>query len=487
MVKNSKYTYLDELERSQQLDRINAMGDEERRTRNGQRPRRDAEGFEADADRERRMRERRRDIERKEREERRKKKVKTIRIILVVALIAIVGAVIFFARGIFGKGSGPTPEQPPVSFITPEPTVSSTAPVVEGTPTPTPEPEAPTMTPTPTPEPVLAWWEYYSEEPIPEGDIVQVNSQIYSYEQMCRDLNFLRQRYPDKLQVYRIGKTADDRELLDCVIGSENATKDVIIQYSMHAREYINTPLAMRQIEEFLKNWDTPTYNGKTCGSLVNNVRLHLIPMANPDGIAISQGGFEAIRNEEMRAKLNDIWQYDQQNGYGSADYETYYKRWKANGRGVDLNRNFDQNWETTGGRSWYSSSGYAGESAASENETKAIVRLANAINCIGEVAYHSMGSIVYWDYGTTGDLHAKDEKLANVVADLTGYALNSTIDTGQNSSGCSDYFILERGVPAITIETGKETCPVPIEQWPDIWERNRYIVPALAELFGGF
>lgn len=467
MPKSNKYTYLNELERSQQLDRINTREGGERSSQSGG------------------NRDSRREKERMRKEEERRKRVAKLRVILVTAVIGV-GALIFFViGGIFGRkepnGGGGTP----VVDATPTPTEGA-LPAGE-TPTPVPPTDVPTPTPTPTPEPVLAYWEFISEEPMPAGDIVSVTTDVYTYEQMCRDLNFLRERYSDKVQVYRIGRTADGRDLLDAVVGSESASKDLIIQYSMHAREYINTPLAMRQLEEFLKGWDSQSYNGKPYGSLVSDVRLHILPMANPDGVSISQSGFEAIRSESMRQTLKEIWQYDISIDHGSTDYVTYYRRWKANGRGVDLNRNFDQNWETTGGTPWYSCSGFAGEWAASENETQAIVRLADAVNCVGEVAYHSMGQVIYWDYGTTGELHAKDEKLANVVEGLTGYALNSTIDTGQNSSGCSDYFILVRGVPAITIETGKETCPVPFEQWPDLWERNRYILPALADLFSGF
>ncbi len=467
MARSNKYTYLNELERSQQLDRINTMEGGERSSQSG--------GGRRNS---------RREQERLRREEARRKRVAILRLLLVAAIIGVGVLTFVIVGGIFGKKKPQTPETP-ITDVTPTPTQAPALPTEASTPTPIPPTEAPT--PTPTPEPVLSQWEFYSEEPMPAGDIVSITTELYTYEQMCRDLNFLRERYNGKVQVYRIGRTADGRDLLDAVVGPDTATKDLIIQYSMHAREYINTPLAMRQLEEFLKGWDSQSYNGKSFGSLVQDVRLHIIPMTNPDGVSISQFGFDAIRNETLRKNLDDIWQYDLSIGHGSENYVTYYRRWKANGRGVDLNRNFDQNWETTGGTPWYSCSGYPGEYATSENETQALVRLADEINCIGEIAYHSMGSVIYWDYGTTGELHAKDEQLATLVEQLTGYALNSTIDTGQNSSGCSDYFILVRGVPAITIETGKETCPVPFEQWPDLWERNRQVLPAVAELFGRF
>ncbi len=332
-------------------------------------------------------------------------------------------------------------------------------------------------------------WEYIPSETdiAPEGDIVPVNDTFYSHDMMKRDLYLLRERYPDSVSILRFGYTADGRDLLDVVIGDPSAQKDVIIQYSMHAREYVNSLLAMKQIEELLKGMNNGTqYNGTAYSDILQGVRLHIIPMMNPDGVMIALYGFDAIGNETLRNALYECWQSDILLGKGDPDISAYYPRWKANARCVDLNRNFDCGWETTIGTTQPSCSRYKGESAASEAETKALVALKDAINCVGQIAYHSEGEIVYWDYGSMGDLHVVDEQLADLVSGVTGYTKESTISSNQETAGCSDYFILECGIPAITVETGVGECPIYIDQWDAIWNQNSQVLPAVAQFFAG-
>ncbi len=319
----------------------------------------------------------------------------------------------------------------------------------------------------------------------PEGDIVPTTDTFYTHDMMKRDLYLLRERYPDIMTILRFGYTADGRELLDVVIGNPAAEKDVIIQYSMHAREYINSILGMKQIEELLKGLSNGAqYNGVSYSDILNGVRLHLIPMMNPDGVMISLLGFDAIGNQTIRNGLYECWQSDIMLGKGDPEITAYFRGWKANARCVDLNRNFDCGWDTTVGTSQPSCSRYKGESAESESETKALVALKDAINCVGQIAYHSEGELVYWDYGSKGDLHVLDEQLADVVSAQTGYTKESTISAKQETAGCSDYFILECGIPSITIETGVGDCPISIDQWDTIWSQNAEVIPAIAQFF---
>ena len=330
-------------------------------------------------------------------------------------------------------------------------------------------------------------WEYTPSETdiAPEGDIVPTTDTFYSHDMMKRDLYLLRERYPDTMSILRFGYSADGRDLLDVVIGNPDAQKDVIIQYSMHAREYVNSLLAMKQIEELLKGMSNGTqYNGAAYSDILQDVRLHLIPMMNPDGVMIALYGFDAIGNETIRNGLYECWQSDILLGKGDPDIAAYYQRWKANARCVDLNRNFDCGWETTVGTTQPSCSRYKGESAASEPETKALVALKDAINCVGQIAYHSEGELVYWDYGSLGDLHVVDEQLADLVSGITGYKKESTISSNQETAGCSDYFILKCAIPSITIETGVGECPIYIDQWDAIWNQNAQVLPAVAQFF---
>ena len=363
------------------------------------------------------------------------------------------------------------------------------------TPTPTPT-DSVTVSPTPTPqvpagasalEQKFGTWTYTNGSPMPEGDIVATDSVLYTYDMVIRDIYFLKQRYPESCEVIRIGTTADGRDILDIAVGSRTATKDVIVQYSMHAREYINTLLGMKQLEELLKGMQNGAeYNGIQYSAILQDVRLHIIPLMNPDGVTISQLGFDGINNETIRANLNSIWASDNELGRGDVNLAAYTALWKANALGVDLNRNYDTLWEDAdvGGTTEPSSARYPGPSAHSENETVALLALEEAVNCSAQIAYHSEGDLIFWNYGVEGDLFARDEQLAQVVASVTGYPLESTVTSNQSTSGCSDYFIRELGVPSITIETGTGDCPIGIDQWDRIWGANWQVLPAVAELF---
>ena len=364
------------------------------------------------------------------------------------------------------------------------------------TPTPTPTPTESAVTPTPTPvvepgasalEQKFGTWTYTNGNPMPEGDIVATDSVLYTYDMVMRDIYFLKQRYPDLCEIIKLGTTADGRDIIDVAVGSKTASKDVIIQYSMHAREYINTLLGMKQLEELLKGMQGGAeYNGIPYSTILQDVRLHIIPLMNPDGVTISQLGFDGINSETIRADLNKIWATDNEAGRGDVNLAAYTSTWKANALGVDLNRNYDTLWEDAGvgGTTEPSSARYPGPFAHSENETIALLALEEAVNCSAQIAYHSEGDLIFWNYGVEGDLYAKDEQLAQVVAATTGYPLESTVTSNQSTSGCSDYFIRELGVPSITIETGTGDCPIGIDQWDGIWNRNAQVLPAVAELF---
>ena len=362
------------------------------------------------------------------------------------------------------------------------------------TPTPTPTESAVTPTPTPVVEPgasaleqKFGTWTYTNGNPMPEGDIVATDSALYTYDMVMRDIYFLKQRYPDLCEIIKLGTTADGRDIIDVAVGSKTASKDVIIQYSMHAREYINTLLGMKQLEELLKGMQGGAeYNGIPYSTILQDVRLHIIPLMNPDGVTISQLGFDGINSETIRADLNKIWATDNEAGRGDVNLAAYTSTWKANALGVDLNRNYDTLWEDAGvgGTTEPSSARYPGPFAHSENETVSLLALEEAVNCSAQIAYHSEGDLIFWNYGVEGDLYAKDEQLAQVVAATTGYPLESTVTSNQSTSGCSDYFIRELGVPSITIETGTGDCPIGIDQWDGIWSRNAQVLPAVAELF---
>lgn len=313
----------------------------------------------------------------------------------------------------------------------------------------------------------------------------------YSYEQMNKELQRMKQAYPEKVSLNVAAFSVDKRAITEVILGRQGAKYHILIQASMHGREYMNTALVMRQIEDYLKWSDTECYKGHLWRELYNEICFHVLPMVNPDGVTISQEGVGGIRNPKLREGLLACYRRslncNRKNGEiyvetsEKACQAYYFRRWKANACGVDINRNFEAGWEMYKGPCETSSEGFKGAFPGSETETQAVLNIARKYEITCCIAYHSSGSVVYWDYGSEGMVFEADRYLAEIAGEITGYSLESTVQNGVDAAGCSDYFVLKYGIPAVTIENGSGDCPLPEWEYEVIYRRNRELWPGLA------
>lgn len=302
------------------------------------------------------------------------------------------------------------------------------------------------------------------------NSIVQVADK-YSYDQMILDMSLLKVRYQDKLHIREIGESLDNRKIYDCIIGNEHAPKHILIQGGIHAREYMNPLMMMQQMELILANYDTGSFHGMPLTEMFNYVAVHFVPMTNPDGITISQFGPEAIRSADLRQEINQCYVSDLSRGKASLNAASYYSRWKANARGVDLNLNFDALWEEIGS-GLPSSDGFRGVTPVSEPETQALVNLYNNPNYpwAAVIHYHSMGNVIYWDI-RGNKVQAQSRELAELMSSVTG---GYRILPSSGGGGYKDWIQLsEHPVPSVTMETGSVACPIPVTYYGGIWAQN--------------
>ena len=296
----------------------------------------------------------------------------------------------------------------------------------------------------------------------------------YSFEQMEADIQALQQRYgTSHMQVTSIGTSADGRKIYDIIVGNPNAGKHILIQGAIHAREYANPLLMMKQIEDALAFYDTGAYHGRKLSDLLNQVAVHFVPMANPDGVALSQFGLDAIKSLTLKQTIQAAYASDQAAGRTTQEFDRYLERWKANARGVDLNHNFDALWTNTSSN-WMmpSYSGYKGLTPVSEPESQALVNLMNSNYPWAAVLnYHSMGKVIYWDIEGNKE-RERSRQLAQLMSEATGgYQMLYSGGGG----GFKDWAQLrEKPVPSITVETGKADCPMPMSEFDSVWAENR-------------
>ncbi len=318
-----------------------------------------------------------------------------------------------------------------------------------------------------------------SDQPAQEEDIqiVDVADPIvksvekYTHDQMAQDIALLQQRYGSRMQVSTIGTSLDGRALYDCIVGNPAASKHILVQAGIHGREYLNPMLLMQQMEMALANYDTGSFHGTPLSSMFSQVAIHFVPMTNPDGISISQFGLDGLRSQELKEAVARCYMTDLAAGR-TDDFATYLTKWKANAQGVDLNVNFDAQWETIYTAATNSYSGYKGTAPGSEPESKAMIALYQShYPWKAVINYHSMGNVIYWDI-LGNKVQGPSLELAQLMSAVTG---GYQILPSEGGGGYKDWIQLcENPVPSVTLETGSVTCPIPLSGYGEIWSRNR-------------
>ena len=249
-----------------------------------------------------------------------------------------------------------------------------------------------------------------------------------------------------------IGKTLFGRSVYALKCGNGKPTG--IAQYAIHGREFITAKLAIAHFKR-----------GVSRGT------VWLLPLVNPDGALLSERGISTAPTE-WRERLLSI--------NGNADFSL----WKANGRGVDLNVNFDAKWGT-GKKNVFvpSSENYVGESAFSEMETKALRDFTREIFPDYTVSFHTKGEEIYWRFYQSHEAVRRDRALAEKIAQTTGYPLAGAKGS---AGGYKDWCIQTLKIPSFTIEVGKDEFlhPLGMDALADIIEKNIDVLDVLSKAY---
>ena len=314
---------------------------------------------------------------------------------------------------------------------------------------------------------------------IQTGEYLCFQSSLYTYGEFQRDMAALQNNAGTALRVDEIGQTVDGNKLYDFRVGNPAAERHLLVFGGIHAREYITAQLVMRQLVQLLSDQSTNgSYENIAVRELLSNTEIHFIPMANPDGISISQLGLEGLHTEAVRETVRQIAAKD-----GKALTESYLRQWKSNANGVDLNRNFDARWESYNDHLGHASADhYKGTAPECELESKALADLTRQFQFDATLSYHTQGEVIYWNFGQEGELKNMSLLLANRVSELTGYRLDGNFQA-LDTAGYKDWAISKLGIPSLTIEAGHGGNPVDPAQMDAIWRENRDVVPMILKL----
>ena len=302
--------------------------------------------------------------------------------------------------------------------------------------------------------------------------IIEMKTPI-DYNKMTEIIEEFSQKY-DFLQIGKLGNSVFDRPIPLLKLG--NGEKRVIYIGSHHGSEWITSGLLLRFINEYCELYKT---NGSVEGISVENifksVEINIIPMLNPDGVEISINGVS--EDNILYSRLLTMNQKSRD-----------FSHWQANGRGVDLNHNYNfgfseyKELERGQGIVGGASTRYSGEYPESEPETG---YLCNYIRFYGDffgaLTLHTQGEEIYYKSGDNCPLQS--ERIAKYISRLCGYSLGKA--EGMSAyGGFTDWFIKEFDRPSFTVECGKGKNPLPITDLPMIYIRIRRMLFELPLIF---
>lgn len=279
----------------------------------------------------------------------------------------------------------------------------------------------------------------------------------YDYNRLVCDSKKLANKY-HFLDLYSIGESVMENKIYCIKIG--RGKKKIFINGAHHGLEHLTSAFIMRFIEEYAYAISEGCdFFRHSPAELFNSVSLFAVPMVNPDGVDIAIHGMD-ITNPYHRKLISMV------------GIHSFNKVWQANANGVDINHNYDANWQVV--EEHPSPSKYSGPYSESEPETKAIVDFVRSEKFDLLLAFHSQGGEIYYDFD--GKMSSDSLELAKNFASVSGYIPSKTSGSA-SFGGCKDWFIKEFGKAGFTVEMGHGKNPLPDEMLSKIYNENAEII----------
>ena len=254
-----------------------------------------------------------------------------------------------------------------------------------------------------------------------------------SFDSLLGTVTALKNRYPDLIKIYTSGYSESGREILMYTLG--NGEKTALITGAIHAREHITTKYLLKVTEDYCNAFYSATgyYGGYDIYNLLNEYTLCIIPCVNPDGLEIILSNDTPEKNVRV-SKLSE---------------------YKANKKGVDLNRNFPIAWDyinngVTSPADYY----FKGHESGSAKETQALMKLCLENDFAFMISVHIKGNCIFWGDTYRTQNNAIYKAFAQDICNASGFLMTEPTKKAKDyGGGFENWFRHQFNRPGICIE----------------------------------
>lgn len=229
-----------------------------------------------------------------------------------------------------------------------------------------------------------------------------IDPRYHTYDEMVQELDSIATLYPAITKLYNLGySTRDSLPILGIKVSDNPMLKEdepaILFNGIHHAEELLSCEVCLFLLNDLVDKYGVDS----AITYWINNAEIWIIPILNPEGHNVVMSGLDTIWRKNKRDNNN--------NGFFDLDYD-----------GVDLNRNYDFNWEL-GGSSNPGDEYYRGPYPFSENETRIIRDLTLTNHFVFDICYHcartGQGELVYYPW-RWGNQFAIDHPFIKKIAD---------------------------------------------------------------------
>lgn len=276
-----------------------------------------------------------------------------------------------------------------------------------------------------------------------------INVNYLRLDNVYQILNDLRKEFPHIIKLDTIGFST--RELLP-ILGvkltnnkSLKLNKPAMLFTGLHhAKEISSVEVCLYVLKHLCHNYESNQHVRK----FVDNIKIWFVPVVNPDG-------YRYILDEKG---TQFYWRKNLSDNNSNSIFDPEFD-------GVDLNRNYDMNWDkdtNTNSSSFF----YKGPYPFSESETCAIKQLTFRENFVLHLDYHSYGEIIlypwknYPDVYNSGLIQSMALQMSQRIKRLNSDETYSIRPMDAQSGQCSNWMLAKAHVISFTIECGTSHFP---------------------------